>query len=190
MTSEFRRLGKRGSYRLGQLRAQGVGETQRPAPFQPQFNRPDHRWPAPVWLLAVLAGILLIAGAAKLGWWFGPFIVGALAGVVNWIGGWRARLAVPTVMIMAAAGWGVPLVWAVLDGQPVSAMARVIAMLLGLPASAVNGIAVTLLVAVAQGVLGYWLGRALTPHRTRRNPRDHAAEPQANPVRRALVGQS
>ena len=190
MTAEFRRLGKRGSYRLGQLRARGVGEAQRPVPFQPHFIRPDHRWPAPVWLLGVLAGILLIAGGAKAGWWFAPFIVGALAGVANWIGAWRARVAVPVVVAMAAAGWVVPLVWAELNGQPYVAMARVVAALLGLPASAVNGFGVTLLVAAAQGLVGYWLGRALTPHRTRRNPRDQASVPQANPVSRVSVGQS
>jgi hypothetical protein len=175
MTGEFRRLGKRGSYRLGQLRAQGVREAPRPIPFQPQFMRPDHRWPVSVWLLGVLAGVLMIAGAAKAGWWFAPFVVGALAGVANRIGAWRARVAVPAIIVMAAAGWGVPLVWAELHGRPYGAMARVIATLLGMRASAVNGFAVTLLVAVAQVVVGYWLGRSLTPHPKHRNPRDATA---------------
>ena len=163
MTAEFRRLGKRGSYRLGQLRAQGVGEATRPVPFQPHFIRRDHRWPAAVWLIALLAGSVLIAGAAALGWWFAPFIVGVLAGGANWLGAWRARIAAPAVVVMAAIGWGVPLVLAELHGQPYAAMARVIAAIVGLPASAVNGFAVTLLVAAAQAVVGYWLGRALTP---------------------------
>lgn len=167
MTAEFRRLGKRGSYRLGQLRAQGVGELERPVPFQPQFIRPDHRWPASVWLAALLVGAALIAGAAQAGWWFAPFVVGALAGVANWIGAWRMRVALPAVVVMAAVGWGVPLVWAELHGQRYGAMARLMSASLGLPASAVDGFAVTGLVAAAQAVVGYWLGRALTPHRPR-----------------------
>jgi hypothetical protein len=166
VTAEFRRLGKRGSYRLGQLRAQGVGETMRPVPFQPHFVRPDHRWPASVWLAATLAGAVLIAGAAAAGWWFAPFVAGVLAGVANWIGAWRARVAMPAVAVMAAVGWGVPLVWAELRDQRYGALARLISASLGLPASAVDGFAVAILVAVAQAVVGYWLGRALTPHRT------------------------
>jgi hypothetical protein len=165
VTAEFRRLGKRGSYRLGQLRAQGVGETVRPAPFQPHFIRTDHRWPASVWLVALLAGAALIGGAAKAGWWFAPFVVGALAGLANWIGAWRARTAVPAIAVMAVVGWGVPLAWAEVHGQRYGAMARLISAILGFPASAVNGFAVTIAVAVVQAVVGYWLGRALTPHR-------------------------
>jgi len=163
MTTEFRRLGKRGSYRLGQLRAQGVGELERPAPFQPQFARRDHRWPASVWVLGLVVGSLLIADAATAGLWFAPFVVGVLAGAANWIGVWRARVAVSAVAVMAAAGWGVPLVLAVLHGHPYGAMARVIAATLGLPASALAGFAVTVLVAAVQAVIGYWLGRAITP---------------------------
>lgn len=163
MTAEFRRLGKRGSYRLGQLRAQGVGATVRPVPYQPQFIRPDHRWPASVWLAALLAGAALIAGAAQAGWWFAPFIVGTLAGVANWIGAWRARMAVPAIVVMAAAGWGVPLAWAELHGQRSGSVARLISAILGLPVSAANGLAVTIAVAVVQALVGYWLGRALTP---------------------------
>jgi hypothetical protein len=166
VTAEFRRLGKRGSYRLGQLRAQGVGEVERPAPFQPRFIRPNHRFPASVWLLGLVAGSALIAGAAAAGWWFGPFVVGALAGLANRIGAWRGRVAVPAVIVMGAVGWGAPLAWAALHGQPYAAMAHVIAVIVGLPASAVDGFGLTVLVAVAQAVTGYWLGRALTPHRT------------------------
>lgn len=164
MTAEFRRLGKRGSYRLGQLRAQGVGELERPVPVQPRFTRRDHRWPGSVWVLALLAGSLLIADAAAAGWWFAPFIVGVLAGVANWIGGWGTRVAVPAVAVMAAVGWGIPLAFAVLRGQPYAAMARVIAATLGLPASPVAGFAVTVLLAAVQAAIGYWLGRAFTPH--------------------------
>jgi hypothetical protein len=42
-------------------------------------------------------------------------------------------------------------------------VARTIAALAGLPASAAVAIAVTLVVAVLQAVAGLWLGRALAP---------------------------
>jgi hypothetical protein len=163
MTADFKRLGKRGSYRLGRLRAQGVAHSQPPTPFRPRFTRRDHRWPVSVWLLGYLAGVLLIIAGAAIGWWFVPFAAGVLAGLVNWIGRWPTRIALPAVVVAAAAGWGVPLFWASLRGQPYGAQARVIAALLGLPAYSAVGVAVTLLVAAAQAVAGYWLGRALTP---------------------------
>jgi hypothetical protein len=162
MTSDFKRLGKRGSYRLGQLRTQGVlGEP--PVPFRPRFVRPDHRWPVFVWLLGMLAGGLLIVGAAEIGWWFMPFVVGLLAGLANHVGRWRTRIALPAVAAISAVGWVLPLWWSVLRGAPYGGEARVIAALLGLPAYAAVGIALTVLIAMAQGVTGYWLGRALTP---------------------------
>ena len=163
MTSDLKRLGKRGGYRLGQLRVQGVAGNQAPTPFQPRFVRPHHRWPTSTWLLGLLAGVLLIVGGAVLGWWFMPFAAGVLAGLANRIGRWRIRVALPAVAIVAALGWAVPIVWSVLNGQPYAAVARVIAALLGLPANPAVGIAVTLMVAVVQAVVGYWLGRALTP---------------------------
>jgi hypothetical protein len=163
MTADLKRLGKRGAYRLGRLRVQGAEGDERPVPFQPRFIRTYHRWPAPTWLLGLLAGVLGIAAGAVAGWWFMPFAAGVLAGLANRIGRWRTRVALPAVAIVAALGWTVPLVWSVLGGQPYAAVARVIAALLGLPASAAVGIALTLAVAVIQGVVGYWLGRALTP---------------------------
>lgn len=166
VTAEFRRLGKSGSYRLGQLRAQGVGAAERPVPFQPRFIRPNHRWPASVWVLALVSGSVLIAGAAAAGWWVAPFAIGVLAGVANWIGVWSVRVAVPAVIVMAAVGWGEPMVWAELHGQHYGALARVIAAILGLPVSAVVGLGLTVLVAVAQAVAGYWLASALYPRST------------------------
>jgi hypothetical protein len=163
MTADLKRLGKRSAYRLGQLRVQGLAGTGRPVPFQPRFIRPYHRWPTSIWLLALLAGVLLIVAGAVLGWWFMPFAASVLAGLANRVGRWRTRVALPAVAIVAALGWAVPIVWSVLNGQPYAAVARVIAALLGLPANAAVGIAVTLVVAVVQAVAGYWLGRALTP---------------------------
>jgi hypothetical protein len=163
MTSEFKRLGKRGSYRLGKLRAQGLTRRPPPVPFQPRFIRPDHRWPLPIWLLGLLAGTFLIVVGAAVGWWFVPFIVGLLAGLANWIGCWSTRVALPAVVVMAAVGWGIPLWLQVLRDQPAGAVARVIAAVGGLPAYAAAGMAAAVLVAVVQAIVGYWLGRALTP---------------------------
>jgi hypothetical protein len=163
MTADLKRLGKRGAYRLGRMRVQGMAGSQPPVPFQPRFVRPYHRWPASMWLLGLLACLVLIVAGAALGWWFMPFVVGVLAGLANRIGRWRTRIALPAVAIVAALGWAVPIVWSVLNGQPYAAVARVIAALLGLPANPAVGIAVTLIVAVVQAVVGYWLGRALTP---------------------------
>ena len=163
MTTDLKRLGKRSAYRLGRLRVQGVGEHQRPVPFQPRFVRRYHRWPAWTWLLGLLAGVLLIVAGAVAGWWFLPFAAGVLAGLANRVGRWQTRVALPAVAIVAAVGWAAPLAWSVLTGQPDIAVARVIAALLGLPANPAVGIALTLIVAVVQAVVGYWLGRALTP---------------------------
>ncbi len=67
------------------------------------------------------------------------------------------------VLAMCAAGWGAALAALSLRGQPIGATARTIAAIAGLPAYAVVAIAVTLAIAVLQGLVGLWLGRALTP---------------------------
>ncbi len=162
MTAEFRRLGKRGSYGLGELRARGIAD-QRPAPFQPRFARRYHRWPVTVWLLALVAGVLLLAATAAAGWWFTPFVVGLLAGLANHVGRWPTAVALPAVAVTAAGGWAAPLCWAILHGQRYGAAAPAAAALLGLPRYAAAGIALTVLVSVVQAAAGYWLGRALTP---------------------------
>jgi hypothetical protein len=163
VTTEFKRLGKSGAYRLGQLRAQGIKQQRPPAPFRPKFIRPDHRWPTAHWLLGLLVGALIIMATAFAGWWFMPFVVGVLAGLANWVGAWHTRVAVPAVAIMAALGWGAPLWYAVVRGQPYGGVARVIAALLGLPGYAAVGMAMTVLMAVVLALAGYWAGRAVTP---------------------------
>ncbi|MGA3154068.1 MAG: hypothetical protein ACLPN6_16505 [Streptosporangiaceae bacterium] len=163
--TDLKRLGKRGSYRLGRLRAQGIGVTGPPEPFRPSFARPHHRGPASLWLLGCLLGTVVIIAGVAAGLWFVPFIVGLAAGLANWAGCWRLRVALPAVAAMAIIGWGIPLWWPALHGQPSGAAARVIAALAGLPAYAATGIAAALLVAVVQGLVGFWLGRALTPRR-------------------------
>lgn len=167
MTAEFKRLGKDRAYRLGQLRTQGVPQLQVPAPFRPQFVRPYHRWSAAVWLVGLLIGVLLIMGGAAIGWWFMPFVVGLLAGAANWVGRWPAKVAVPAVVIAAAVGWAVPLSYSMAHGQGHDTIARITATQVGLPGTAAAGVTLSIAVAVAQAVVGYWLGRAVTPRPAR-----------------------
>ena len=86
MTAEFKRLGKRGSYRLGQLKAQGVRALAQPTLFQPRFNRPDRGLPLSAWLSGLLLGTVAIAIGAYSGFWFIPFVLGLLAGFANKVG--------------------------------------------------------------------------------------------------------
>jgi hypothetical protein len=161
--TDLKRLGKRGSYRLGRLRAQGIAVASPPVPLRPSFTRPRHRGPTSAWLLAALAGTAVIGAGTAAGLWWLPFVVGLLAGLANRLGGWRARVLAITVTVMAIAGWAIPLGWPALHGEPVGATARVIAALAGLPALATTGVILTLAVAVVQALAGLWLGRALTP---------------------------
>jgi hypothetical protein len=165
--ADLNRLGGRDAYRLGRLRSQGIAKVAPPAPFRPWFNRPRHRGRASAWLLGCLLGTGAILATAAAGLWFGPFVVGLLAGLVSRPGGWRMRVAAPVAATMAVAGWGIALWWPALHGQPSGATARVIAALAGLPPHAAAGIALTLLIALAQAVVGAWLGRVLVPRRAR-----------------------
>jgi hypothetical protein len=161
--TEFRRLGKQGSYRLGRLRTQGVREVPQSAPFRPSFARYRRRGPAYAWLLGLILGVLVIVGGAELGWWLMPFLAGLAAGLANRIAGWRTPVALPAVAAMAFAGWAIPLLWqAFPGGQPYSAVATEFA-LLGLVADSAAVLALTLLFAVVQALAGYWLGRAASP---------------------------
>jgi hypothetical protein len=164
MTTDFKRLGKRGSYRLGRLRAQGIRIEAPAPPFRPSFARNRRHGPVSAWLLGLVLGVAVIAGGTFVGWWFLPFAAGLVAGLANRIGGWRTRIALPAIIVMALVGWGIPLLWQELHGQPYGPVAREIAAIGGLPGYSAVGFAVTLLIAVAQAVVGYWLGRALTPH--------------------------
>lgn len=166
--ADLNRLGRRSAYRLGRLRTQGIEKAALPVPFRPSFTRPRHRGPMSAWILGWIAGVAVIAAGAAAGLWFVPFAVGLLAGLAAGPGGWRLRVMLPAAAAMALAGWGIPLWWSALRGQPAGATARVVAALAGLPPFAATGIAVTLLVAVIEAVVGQWLGRALAPRRSRR----------------------
>jgi hypothetical protein len=165
--ADLRRLGKRGSYRLGRLGAPRPAPSAPPAPHYPSFA-PHHRGPAALWLLACLAAAVIVTAGALAGWWFLPFLAGLAGGLAAHYGRWRLRVSLPAVMLIAAAGWGAALWWLVRGGLPEGAVAREIAALAGLPASSAVAIAVTLLVAAIQAAVGLWLGRALAPGLGRR----------------------
>jgi hypothetical protein len=160
--AELRRLGKRGSYRLGRLGAPPAARALPAAPHYPAWTN-RHRGSLWLWLLAWLAAVLVVAVAALLGLWFMPFLAGVAAGIAARAGRWRLRVSLPAVILLAAAGWGAALWWLVLHQLPEGAVAREIAALAGLPPHAPVAIVVTLLVAVIQAVAGLWLGRALAP---------------------------
>jgi hypothetical protein len=160
--AELRRLGKRGSYRLGRLGAPPPASAPPPAPHYPSWTY-RHRGSLWLWLLAWLAAVVVVAVAALLGLWFMPFLAGLATGIAARAGRWRLRVTLPAVILLAAAGWGGALWWLVLRQLPEGAVAREIAALAGLPPRAPVAIAVTLLVAVIQAATGLWLGRALAP---------------------------
>ena len=70
-----RKLGKRGSYRLGKLGAPPAPRTPWPTAHYPSFA-PHRRGPAAAWLLGCLAGVVIVAAGALAGWWFLPFLAG------------------------------------------------------------------------------------------------------------------
>ena len=165
--SEADRLGKRGAYRLGGL---GPAAPERPGPlrpFQMSFLGPQHRGSVTAWTLAALVGIVLIAGAAVLGLWFMPFLIGLATGVAMRWGWWRLRVTVPAVLIMTCAGWGLALGILAAGGQAIGPTAQTIASVSGFPGAAALAIAVTLGVSAVQGLAGLWLGRALAPRPAR-----------------------
>jgi hypothetical protein len=164
--ADLRRLGRRGSYRLGRLGAPPQERAAPPGPHYPSFA-PGHRGPAAGWILGCLAGVAVIAGGTALGWWFVPFVVGVVAGIAARYGRLRLRVTVLAVTAMAAVGWSIPLWWPAWRGAPAGATARAVAALAGLPPHAATAFAFTVLVAVIQALSGLWLGRALTPRPAR-----------------------
>ena len=121
--AELRRLGKRGSYRLGRLGAPPPAPAQPPAPHYPSWTN-RHRGALWLWLLAWLAAVAVVAVTALLGLWFMPFLAGLAAGIAARAGHWRLRVSLPAVILLAAAGWGAALWWLVLRQRRPGARAR------------------------------------------------------------------
>ena len=158
-----RRLGRRGSYRLGRMGGPPAPHSPWPAVHYPTWT-PRRRGPVSLWVLACAVGAVIVAAGALAGWWFLPFLAGLGIGLAARYGRLRLRAALPAAVAVAVAGWGAALAWLALrDGLPEVSVARSIATLAGLPASAAVAIAVTLVVAALQAVAGLWLGRALAP---------------------------
>src|SRR5262249_47351620 len=106
-----------------------------PAPHYPSFA-PPHRGPVVLWLLACLAGVVIIAATALLGWWFVPFLAGLASGLAARYGLWRLRVTLPATVAVAAAGWGAAPWWLVRGGPPEGTGARGGATVAGPPAPA------------------------------------------------------
>jgi hypothetical protein len=162
--ADLRRLGRRGSYRLGRLGGPPPAPPSAPMAHYPSFA-PAHRGPVIAWIAAWLAGVAVIAAGALAGWWFLPFVAGLATGLAARYGRFRLRGTLPLAVLAGVAGWAAALGWLMLDGLPERAVAHEIAALAGLPPHASVGFAATLAVAAIQAAAGLWLGRALAPGR-------------------------
>ncbi len=153
-----KRLGKRGAYRLGELRFSGRPQAPGPAPHRPSFGTRRSRGAVWAWLTACAVTAALLGLGAAFGLWWLPFAAGIAAGAAPW----RARCALGLVLVAVLAGWGAALWWPALTGAPAGATARTVAALAGLPPYAGVGVAGTLLVGVLQVLAAVWLARAVT----------------------------
>jgi hypothetical protein len=153
-----KRLGRRGAYRFGGLRAPERPAKRPPAAHHPSFRR--RRSPAEVawWLAGYAAAAALLGLGATLGLWFLPFVAGIVVGA----GPWRVRPALGLVALAVAVGWSAAFWWPATSGAPMGPTARTVAALAGLPPYAAVGVASPLLVGVVQVVAGFWLARAVT----------------------------
>jgi hypothetical protein len=133
-------------------------------PVESALSEPDLRLHRTKPLLAwagwcALAAVVIWIGAAR-GWWFLPFVAGVATGLGGWIRIRRSRWAVAQACLGALAGWLLPLLIRLAEGQPVGGTARVVAAEAGLPPYALVTLAATLLVAVLQAAVGVWAGWA------------------------------
>ena len=115
-------------------------------------------------VVLVLALVLCSLGA-YLGLWWLPFVVGVAAGLPA-VTGRLGRGAVLAATAGAVLGWALPLVAMALASLPVGATARIIAGLAALPPCAGVTVAVVLLLAALQVLVGAWLARAVFPGKT------------------------
>jgi hypothetical protein len=152
-----KRLGKRGAYRLGELRAAAPKPPKPRVPRHPAFGPRRRRGPVLGWLVGWAATAALLGLGAVLGLWWLPFLAGVAAGA----GPWRARPALALAVLAAAVGWAAALWWPALSGAPAGATARVIAALAGLPPHAWIAVAATLLLGLVQAAVAFWLARSV-----------------------------
>jgi hypothetical protein len=113
-------------------------------------------------LAALVLALAACSLGAYLGVWWVPFPVGAAAGLPV-VAGRLGRGGVLAVTAGAVLGWALPLWTMALSSLPVGATARAIAALAGLPPYAGVAVAVTLLLAALQVLVGAWLARAVFP---------------------------
>jgi hypothetical protein len=114
------------------------------------------------WLAALVLALAACSLGAYLGAWWVPFPVGVAAGLPV-VAGRLGRGGVLAVTAGAVLGWALPLWTMALSSLPVGATARAIAALAGLPPYAGVAVAVTLLLAALQVIVGAWLARAAFP---------------------------
>jgi hypothetical protein len=157
--ADFKRLGRRGAYRFGDLRQHGPSPRPAPAPRQPSFGSRQSRAGLIRWLGSCAAAAALLGLGAWLGLWWLPFVAGVAAALTPR----RARDVLGWVVLAVAAGWGVTLWVPAWSGAPAGATARVVAALAGLPPFAAVGVVGTLLAGVLQGIVAVWATRALRP---------------------------
>ena len=162
--ADARRLGKRGSYRLGRLGVPPPDPARPPRPHYPSWH-PARRGPVSLWLAGALAAAAVIAAGAAPGWWFVPLPVGVAAGVAARFGRLRLRTVLPAIAAAAAAGWAVPLARSAPGGLPGWQVARTFSVLAGLPPRVSVVFVVALLAAAAQALAGCWVALMLTPRR-------------------------
>jgi len=153
-----RRLGRKGAYRLGELKSAAKPPPRARARHQPSFGARRSRGSLTGWLAVCAVTAALLGAGAAFGLWFLPFVAGILAGALPW----RLRSVLGLVVLAVCVGWGAALAWPALSGAPAGATARAVASLAGLPPYAGVGVAATLLIGVLQAAVAVWLARALT----------------------------
>jgi hypothetical protein len=150
--------------------AEPAGAARRAAPGRSLAGR----------LVVLVVAAAACALGAWLGAWWVPFLVGVGAGMPRRAGTRLSRGAVWPAVIGAILGWALLLWIMALASLPVGATARLIAALGGLPPYAGVAVAVTLLLAALQVLVGAWLARAVTPARTaiaKPGPSDSSEDP-------------
>ena len=119
----------------------------------PEDRRPVRTRRRAVRPVGVLVALLAVAALTPVTHaWYLPFLAGLI------LGGWRLRAG---AAVAGAGGWALVLLWRWWSGEPVGDAAAVTAALAGLPALPWLIVAVTLLIALLQGLCGAWLSSSV-----------------------------